>query len=624
MMCFYLSARQHIPFSKTVMPSNDALHASCILMSKLVRPLAVQMPWSLPCSVMLPYRRRQMRQSQNSDTTAAATAVAERECNPLEATSTTALDALATDWNFMPFRLRFRANKCVTASVPVHVKKAASAHHGGDGHIFAGGEEHAARALNLQYDAVEKKITSDMHRLTISRPHVAPCINYWRDKENMVQYQKTQLFSFFPLLGAVAMPQQIIVMDHEAGDAPPLCLTLGYDRTSAYMAASQGRDWTGTADTTSTTGSSSSGSVGKKDDEDEVLFISPCQPFDWQRMRTYSPAVVDEEVKKAAHQLFLLDIVESGDASARRLTAQRRMKQEQHGGTMTIGTAAGSTRSAILDALSVGVIRWSPSAIAGLAAGEEGSAIPGAHGSSLGERGSDSGDLCVTVSTSGSGSGGGGINNATGIDLAWRWWGPDATVQPRPEHVSLPPGLVLRRCPLSVAVDKDKEQGVSTSALQPTATQKKAKKKAKAAALPAWVLQNVTSILDYYHSDSYVENPFATDFDPAAANAGLFHVSERRKRRKGGTMAAVVTGRRLMANAPEGEDVDSTATAGGKRGGGRRHHGRGSRRGAERGNSHHKLGQLSRFLFVMERTRSNVSPLAPGLVVGKTPSWSGQ
>ena len=123
--------------------------------------------------------------------------------------------------------------------------------------------------------------------------------------------------SFLPLLGATNTPQQIMVMPE---DHTTLCLTIAYHRAASFMAASQGHDWT-------ESGAVPSFPVGKKhaaglkqaQDADrsragpveEKLFLSTCEPFDWQRLHTFTPSEALRTVRRAAHQLFVVDVLET-------------------------------------------------------------------------------------------------------------------------------------------------------------------------------------------------------------------------------------------------------------------------------------------------------------------------
>merc|ERR1711871_864610 len=98
-MCFYLRARQHIPYAKAITASNAAMHAGCLHMALLHHDLAKQTPWSTPCSIMIPHRGKVAPELTQAVTEGSD--LSERECQSLDATSTTALDEISTDWNFM-------------------------------------------------------------------------------------------------------------------------------------------------------------------------------------------------------------------------------------------------------------------------------------------------------------------------------------------------------------------------------------------------------------------------------------------------------------------------------------------------------------------------------------------
>ena len=170
-MCFYLRARQHIPYAKTVSASNAAMHASCLHMALLHHDLARQTPWSTPCCVMAKARSRAAPELARA--VYMASDLKERECQSLDATSTTGLDRISTDWNFMPLRLRFRQNKCVTFSDYQPVKKSG---------MFET-EALAALSLHTNRDALQ------LPRFKVANLFIAPCINYYRYKDIMVSYQ---------------------------------------------------------------------------------------------------------------------------------------------------------------------------------------------------------------------------------------------------------------------------------------------------------------------------------------------------------------------------------------------------------------------------------------------------
>lgn len=556
------------------------------------------------------------------------------ECNPLDASTLTALDSGITDNNFMPFRLRFRANKCIsvgrTDSLHLHIGKTNKA--------FFDDEAAAARALNLRIlqegeghsrllgDRTGQFKTEDALRrhFRIAKPHIDTCINYYRDGEFMVQYHKAQLVSLLPLLGATATPQQVFFFG--ADEAYPVCLSMPYHTAATRMAASQGRDWMGdigVEHTNTAKGGDDFPPTGSKKNAGRAaeveLFLAPCAPFDWQRLHSRSTVEIDTMIRGAAHQLFLVDMIESSSASARRKSSQERIhrirKTESSDGgadgaasNLNIGGGVGlHLEGHVMDALTVGLIRWSPNAIAALAVGgisADGFAMPNMHGSSLEERLKDSGDLCLTASST--------ATVHTGSAEASQ----DGTAT---EHA----GLVLRSCPIAVSIEENQDRGYSEYHLSGTDALSDRR------ALPSWLSDNVTSILEYYHHSSLVENPFSESFDHANANSALLNRNnsfaggegpslgaKKKKRRKmnpalaadegidqlGSGLDQVLSQRRLLSRM-------RSATLG---------HGRRRKRS---GHYNNKLGGLNRFIFVLERTQTDPTPHSPGLVIGKKPTW---
>lgn len=614
-LCFYLRARQHIPYAKTVSASNAAMHASCLHMALLHHDLARQSPWSTPCTVMA--RARRQVASELVKAVTEGSDLSERECHSLDATSTTALDRTSSDWNFMPFRLRFRQNKCVTSSDHRHVKKS---------NLFDT-DNLAALSLHTNEDALH------LPRNKVANVFIAPCINFYRHKEIMVSYQETQLMSFLPLLGATTTPQQIMVMpDHHT----TLCLTMAYHRAASFMAASQGFDWTksgaippssvsrhGSELAEDGTGRPSAGPV------EEVLFLSTCESFDWQRLHSFSPSEAMRSVRRAAHQLFVVDVLETRSATDRRQAAQRRMHQDTSDMPEKNASSTGR-QSPLLDAVSAGMLRWSPSAIAELAAGYDGGAMPGAHATSADERAKASGDLCVTPHAQALSSrrgqeegdakrrrskGRSSHNNVTGTSIAWEWW--NTPYSSRPPHVGAPPSLVLRPCPVHLHAQSDMDTGLTSSPV-PGGHKKSL----------GWLADNISSIHDFYNLHARVVDPFSDYYNRDTANTEVLGAL---RSEEAPTLASStpLTGRRLeqkesgrrrrLEQEERGRRFGAKSKGEGRvRGSGKRKPHAGRIKRANRGG---RLKQTNRFVFVLERTHTGPVPHAPGLIIGEKPIW---
>lgn len=608
LVCMYLRKIQYIPFAKTVGPTTGAAYSSCLYMNHLFPSHVGQSPWSLPCSVVVGLRGQQQ---SSSSSTIPSTQERDHECNPLDGTSFTALDHAITDTNFMPFRLRFRANKCVTAgellTLDAAMKDKESTDAGVAGLFTDVHQAAKALNLNLQQDALKsdkagnfpnEKNLQQLYRM--SKPGIATCINYYRVDELMSQYHSTQLLSFLPLLGSTAVPQQIMVMDLH--DKYPLCLSLPYDKASARIAASQGMDWTGAgvgadteeAGTTEERKKKRKKGRGKRGGAEVELYLLPCAPMDWQRLHSRPSTEVRAAIKGAAHQLFIVDMVESSSSTARRQAQQQRMRRAPAaGGDAGVGAGEAPT----LDALTVSMLRWSPGAIVAMETGDETAVMPTTHGSSLDEHLEDSGDLCVTATGTATGS-------ATG-----------SATEERQTHA----GLVLRTCPVAVSVDKDYGRGTTAYSMAEALS---TGPDGKARALPPWLAENVTSVLDYYHRSSVVEDPFSAHYDFAHANAGLTYERDSDSARSG-SGGARKRGRRGQDKDPMDPEAGAERRKLMKKrpGGGGGGAGGGGRRRGRAGHHNHKLGGLNRFMFVVERTRTQKAPHAPGLIIGETPHW---
>ena len=209
---------QYIPFAKTVGPSNDAVYLSCLHMNMLYPALVSQRPWSLPCSVAMGLRAKQQ---PSRDKKTEKSRGEDGECDPLDGTSFTALDNQVTDGNFMPFRLRFRANKC-------HCWKGANfrEHRGArrrktkrGQHSFED-EHHAARALNLnlkQEQGQPSRLVGDktghfrtstlLGSDTAPPGHISRPASTSTERTSDTQYHSTQLL-FLPLLAPQGCPSR--------------------------------------------------------------------------------------------------------------------------------------------------------------------------------------------------------------------------------------------------------------------------------------------------------------------------------------------------------------------------------------------------------------------------------
>ena len=268
-----------------------------------------------------------------------------------------------------------------------------------------------------------------------------------------------------------------------------------------------------------------------------------------------------------------------------------------------------------MDPVSAGMLRWSPSSIAKLAAGYDGGAVPGAHASSASERATASGDLCVTPHAQAATSRGRkesknrrhkdlhSHNNVTGTSIAWEWW--KVPYNSRPSHVGTPPSLVLRPCPLHLSAQDDIATGVTSSPLQDGQSKSL-----------GWLADNISSIHDFYNLHARVVDPFSDNYNEGIANSEVLGALQSEEPPM--AVPTMTQAERRRLNQEEGalnfEDKGQGQGRGIGKGRRRSHAGR-----VKRANRSGRLKHTNRFVFVLERTHTGPLPYAPGLIIGEKP-----